>query len=47
MSKIHYNNIYLWRTQKSNGAKRVPETKHNNVIYKVTYEDAMFNLLEH
>ena len=25
MAKIHYN-LHLWRTQKSNGAERVPET---------------------
>ena len=45
MVEIHYN-LYLWRTQKSNGAEVIPET-NNNVIYKVISEDAMFNILEH
>ena len=47
MAEIHYN-IQLWRKLRNLvEQKEYLKQIHSNVIYKVTSEDAMLNLLEH
>ena len=47
MAEIHYNS-QLWRELRNPvEQKEYLKQIHSNVKYKVTSEDAMFNLLEH
>ena len=46
MAKIHYN-LYLGEIKCPRQQRKYLKQIHINVIYKIIYEDAMFNILEH
>ena len=46
MDEIHYNH-YLGELRGPMEQRKYLKQIHSNVIYKITSEDAMFNLLEH
>ena len=47
MAEIHYNILTLEKLRNPMEQREYLKQIHSNVIYKVTSEDAMFNLLEH
>jgi len=46
MDEIHYNH-YLGELKTPMEQRKYLKQIHNNVIYKIISEDAMFNILEH
>ena len=46
MDKIHYK-LYLGELKSPRQQRKYLKKIHINVIYKIIFEDAMFNILEH
>ena len=46
MAEIHYNH-FLGELRGPMEQRKYLKKIHSNVIYKVIFEDAMFNILEH
>ena len=46
MAEIHYN-ILIMENLVTKAVEEIPETDTYKFIYKIIYEDSMFNIMEH
>ena len=44
---LKYITNFIFGERSYQGCREVPEVEHIKVMYKIIYEDAMFNIMEH